>query len=320
MKNNDEIIDALRYEIRRKGYAWKTETSYVSWVCRFVKYHNGDSLAEMEKEDVVEYLNFLVNERNVAGATQNQALCSIVFLYNHVIEKDMQGLENLSYSKKAKRLPTVLSKEEVRGVISNMSGMPKLITFLMYGTGMRISEALRLRVQDVDFGNSQIYIRNSKGLKDRTTLLPKVLKKALMKQIARVKDQHEMDLLKGHGKAPVPKAIARKYPSAPKQTGWQYVFPSAKISRNHRTGELCRHHASPSTTQKQIKAALKESGNVKKVTPHSFRHSFATHMLQAGYDIRMVQELLGHKNVKTTMKYTHVTTKPGFIASPVDEL
>ena len=309
----------MRNQIRRRGYASSTERSYVSWVCRFVRYHSGELLTNIGKEDIVEYLNYLVNEQNVAGNTHNQALCSIVFLYKHVLIRDISGMDGLKYSKKSKRLPTVLSKEEVREVISNMKGMPKLITFLMYGTGLRISEALRLRVQDIDFANSQIYVRNSKGLKDRTTLLPASLKKALIRQIARVKEQHGTDVMKGHGRAPVPKAIASKYPSATEDTSWQYVFPSAKISRNDRTGQMCRHHASPSTTQKQIKKAVSRSSIDKRVTAHTFRHSFATHMLQGGYDIRTVQELLGHKNVKTTQKYTHVTTNTGHIISPADQ-
>lgn len=318
MRLNNEIVDRLRNEIRRRGYAYKTDKSYVSWVCRFLRYHNNEPVAELSKDSVVEYLNYLVNERNVAGATQNQALCAIVFLFKNVLEKDITGMENIKYSKKAKTLPTVLSSSEARMVISNMSGMPKLVVFLMYGTGMRISEVMRLRVQDIDFANDQIYVRGAKGLKDRTTLLPKSAKKALMKQLARVKSQHEVDLMKGHGKAPLPTAVAKKYPSAETETAWQYVFPSAIISTNKRSGKDCRHHASPSTVQKAIKKAVKASDIHKKVSAHTFRHSFATQMLQAGYDIRMIQDLLGHKNIKTTMKYTHVTTKPGFVLSPVD--
>ena len=314
----DNTITEMRNEIRRRGYAWKTETSYVTWVTRFFRYHKNEDVESLDKNDVVEYLNYLVNERDVANSTHNQALCAIVFLFKNVLKKEVAGMDDLRYSKKAHRLPTVLSKEEVKEIISNMSGMPKLIAFLMYGTGMRISEAIRLRVQDVDFANSQIYVRNAKGLKDRTTLLPASLKKALMKQLARVKARHEVDVMKGQGRAPLPNSVEKKYPNAATETGWQYVFPSANITRNHRSGELCRHHASPSTVQKEIKRALKRTGIVKRVSAHTFRHSFATHMLQAGYDIRMIQELLGHKNLKTTQKYTHVTTKPESVKSPVD--
>ena len=317
MQKNNTITE-LRNEIRRRGYAWKTETSYVTWATKFFRYHKNENVESLTKNDVVEYLNYLVNERDVANSTHNQALCAIVFLFKNVLKKEVGGMNDLRYSKKAQRLPTVLSKDEVKEIISNMSGMPKLVAFLMYGTGMRISEAMRLRVQDVDFANSHIYVRNAKGLKDRTTLLPASLKKALMKQLARVKARHEVDVMKGQGRAPLPKAIEKKYPNAATDTGWQYVFPSANITRNHRSGELCRHHASPSTVQKEIKRALKRTGIVKRVSAHTFRHSFATHMLQAGYDIRMIQELLGHKNLKTTQKYTHVTEKPESIKSPVD--
>lgn len=315
---NQHAISKLRNEIRRRGYASRTERSYINWISRFVRYHKNQKLVNLEKTDVEEYLNFLVNEREVANSTHNQALCAIVFLFKNVIQKDISGMENLKYSKKSQTLPTVLSKEEARLVISNMKGMPKLVTFLLYGTGMRISEAMRLRVQDVDFQNSQIYIRNSKGLKDRTTLLPKPLKKTLLKQLNRVKKIHEVDLLKGYGRAPVPKAIARKYPTSETDSSWQYVFPSSIISENKRSGKLCRHHASPSTIRKEIKRAVKLTGISKKVSAHTFRHTFATQMLQSGYDIRLVQDLLGHKNIKTTQKYTHVTNRKKDIKSPIE--
>lgn len=317
---NKPIIKKLRHEIRRKGYASKTEKAYVNWVIGLIRYHNHQPVSEMDRQEIVEYLNYLVNERNVANSTHNQALCAISFLFNKVLGKDIKEMKNLTYSKKPKRLPSVMSAKEAKSVIQQLTGMPKLVAFLMYGTGLRISEVMRLRIQDIDFANSQIYVRNAKGLKDRTTLLPKVLKKALIKQMARVKTIHRSDKTKGYGTVPVPKAIGKKYPNAATSTGWQYLFPSAKISRNRRSGKICRHNASPSTVQKAIKKAVEKAGITKQVTAHTFRHSFATQMLQSKYDIRLIQELLGHKNLKTTMKYTHVTAKPETIKSPIETL
>lgn len=300
MMNERELIAKMRTEIRRRNYAAKTEKAYVNWVQRFSRFHSGEELAELDNDQIVDYLNYLAEERNVTGATQNQALCAIVFLYKEVMGRDVSGLNNLKRAKRSKNVPTVLSAEEVKEVISRMNGMPKLIAFLMYGTGMRLSEALRLRIQDVDFATRQIYIRNSKGLKDRSTLLPQILTTALRNQVKRVTDQHQRDLDRGYGAAPMPKALARKYPSASKELGWQYVFPSSSITKDQ------RWHCSPSTVQKSVKAASRSAGLTKRIGTHTLRHSFATHLLQSGYDIRTVQELLGHNNLKTTMKYTHV--------------
>jgi integron integrase len=315
---NSIIIQKLRKEIARRGYAAKTEKAYTQWVTRFIRYHNNRSLTDISKSQITEYLNYLSEEKNVAGSTQNQALCALVFLYKNILNQNVDHLPEITYSKRQQNLPTVLSKSEVKQILSHMKGVSKLITFIMYGTGLRISEAVKLRVQDIDFDNRQIYVRGAKGLKARTTLLPSCTVKAIHTQLSRVKNLHQKDTLQGYGKAHLPKALSVKYPSAAGELRWQYLFPSSQRSENRTTGIVCRHHISPSTVQKKIKQAALKTGITKKVSAHTFRHSFATHMLQAGYDIRMVQELLGHKNIKTTQRYTHVTQKPQTIKSPAD--
>lgn len=311
MKSNKELIRRMKTEIRRRNYSSKTVKAYVNWVLRLMSFHDGEKLADLGKDDIVEYLNYLVEERNVSGSTHNQALCAIVFLFKQVMKRDVRGLDNLKRAKESNNLPTVLSAKEVRAILTRMYGMPKLIAFLQYGTGMRISEVLRLRVKDVDFENHQIYVRSSKGLKDRTTLLPSRLEKALTNQIIRVTKIQQKDILRGFGEAPMPKALSKKYPNAASETGWQYLFPSSKITEGK------RYHCSPSTVQKALKKAVRLSGIHKRVATHTFRHSFATSLLRNGYDIRTVQELLGHKNLRTTTKYTHVIRREE-VASPVD--
>jgi len=315
-----EIINKTRQEIRRRNYSYKTEKSYIAWITRLIRFHDGSHPTELDKYHIVEYLNYLAEDRQVAGSTQNQALCAIVFLYKHILEEEIGELKNLKRAKEQKTVPTVLSKAEVKKVLKQMSGQKKLITWLMYGTGMRISEVLRLRVKDIDFGNGQVYVRNSKGRKDRTTMLPGILKNALKKQVKRVKNLHEVDELEGYGTVHIPKALKKKYPNAPKQLDWQFVFPSENRSQNPRTGKTHRHHRSASSVRKAIKQAKQKAYIHKKISAHTFRHSFATHMLQDGYDIRTVQQLLGHKSIRTTMKYTHVLDTTNNIQSPADIL
>lgn len=307
--NKQDAVKEMRSEIRRRNYASRTEKSYVHWVTDFFGYHSGSSLDDIGRDEVVEYLNYLAEERAVSGSTHNQALCAVKFLFD-VLGKDMDGLNGLKQAKESNHLPTVLSPREVRAVLSRMSGMPKLIAFLQFGSGMRISEVVCLRINDVDFENGQIYVRNAKGLKDRTTLLPDMLVKALTNQVIRATKLNQRDTMKGFGEAPMPKALARKYPNASKEIGWQYLFPSSQISKGK------RWHISPSTVRKALKRAVRSSGITKKVGTHTLRHSFATQMLKSGVDIRTVQELLGHKYVRTTEKYTHVIGK-NTVKSPI---
>jgi integron integrase len=310
--NKRKSVEAVRKEIRRRNYASRTEKSYIHWITDFFGYHSENSMEDIGKDEVVDYLNYLAEERAVSGSTHNQALCAVKFLFD-TLDKDMSGLNGLKQAKESNHLPTVLSPKEVRGILSRMSGMPKLIAFLQFGSGMRISEVVRLRINDVDFDNVQIYVRNAKGLKDRTTLLPDMLKKALTNQVIRATKRNQKDKTRGFGEAPMPKALANKYPSASKETGWQYLFPSSQISKGK------RYHISPSTVQKDLKRAVRLSGINKKVGTHTLRHSFATQMLKSGVDIRTVQELLGHKNIRTTERYTHVIGKEQ-TESPIAQL
>ncbi|MEX0722554.1 MAG: integron integrase, partial [Gracilimonas sp.] len=274
-----------------------------------------------EESKVVDFLNYLVNDRNVAASTQNQALCSLVFLYKQVLGKPLGVLENLKYAGKKRNIPVVLSPEEVKQVLKNLNGVKKLITSLMYGTGLRVSECLRLRIKDVDFSYHQIQVRNGKGGNDRITLLPEKLTAELKNHIKKVKRLHQKDLKNGYGAVLMPKALAVKYSKASTEFKWQYLFPSKKIGEDPRSGHRHRYHQSAQSLNRKIARAVKKAQIDKKVSAHTFRHSFATHLLQNGYDIRTVQELLGHKNLKTTMIYTHVINKGGnYIKSPVDIL
>jgi len=317
--SKSKLLTKVREEIRRRNYSYRTEKSYLRWIIRFIKFHGRRHPLKMEKEEVVEFLNWMANERDVAASTQNQALCAIVFLYKQVLDKPLGAFDNLQRAKEPKRLPVVLSSKEARRILANMEGDARLMVQLLYGSGLRQSECLRLRIKDIDFEFNHIWVRNGKGRKDRTTVLPEISKKKLKNQIKRVKLLHQKDLDKGFGKVILPKALSKKYPSMAKEFGWQYLFPSARRARDPRSGLTQRYHKSSSYLHKAIKAAVRQTNIVKKVSSHTFRHSFATHLLQDGYDIRTVQELLGHKNVSTTMIYTHVLKKGGRgVKSPID--
>lgn len=319
MKSNSEVLKEMQSKIRRRGMAYRTEKNYLQWARRFASFHSGIRLVDMGKPEIEEYLNDLVNERNVASSTHNQALSALVLLFRDVLGMDTGGMK-LDFAKKSKSLPAVLSVDEVRAVLSAMrSGVPKRITWIMYGTGMRVNEALRLRVNDLDFGNEQIYIRNAKGAKDRVVMMPKVLITMLQKQVDRVRNQHGEDLAIGEGRANLPTALADKYPNAALEFGWQFLFPSVNLSKCPRKGTTHRHHVSSSMVNKAIKKAVWRAKISKRVTAHTFRHSFATHSLQDGCDIRTLQQLLGHKHLKTTMRYTHVMQAEKAI-SPADRL
>jgi len=275
----------------------------------------------MGEKEISQYISHLATHSKVAASTQNQALNAVVFLYKHVLQKELGDFGRMERAKRPERLPTVLTKAEVTRVLAAISGAYGLMAKIIYGCGLRLMECVRLRVKDVDFERNQVMVRDGKGMKDRTTMLPVQLKSYLLEHLSRVKIIHEQDLQRGHGEVYMPFALERKYPMAAKEWGWQYVFPSDRMSVDPRSGKMRRHHLNESGLQKAIRTAGRTAGLSKPVSPHTLRHSFATHLLESGYDIRTVQELLGHKDVSTTMIYTHVIGKGGMgVQSPFDTL
>ncbi|NBC27201.1 MAG: integron integrase [Bacteroidetes bacterium] len=314
-----KLLTQLKEEIRRRNYSYNTEKTYSQWIVRYVKYHKYTHPTELNERDVVKYLNFLANKLNVAASTQNQALSAIVFLYSHILNQPLQNLDELKRAKKPKRLPVVLTEQEAMMVLNSMKGVHKLVLSLLYGSGLRISEALRIRTQDLDLTYKQITVRDGKGLRDRVTMIPESIIDQLSHQIQKVEKLHKLDLEKGFGETILPKALARKYPNAARETRWQYLFPSKRRSVDPRSGIRHRYHISQRDVRRSVRRAVNKHTIQKHVTPHTFRHSFATHLLKNGYDIRTVQELLGHKSVKTTMIYTHVLNRGGKgVQSPLD--
>ena len=314
-----KLLDQVRETLRRKNYAYRTEESYTSWIRRFILFHSKRHPRQMGAAEIEAYLTYLAVEREVAPSTQNQALAALQFLYQSVLQKPLDEEVLPIPAKRSKHLPVVLAKREARDVINRLSGIHKLITQLLYGSGLRITECLRLRVKDLDFQRGEIIVRSGKGGKDRVTVLPECLKSPLTRQLKRAKLLHQEDLAEGGGSVYLPRGLARKYPNASREWIWQYLFPAPKLSADPRSGDIRRHHLGASSLRREIKSAAREAGITKHVTPHTFRHSFATHLLEDGYDIRTVQELLGHSDVKTTMIYTHVLNKGGKgVQSPLD--
>lgn len=301
-----KLLDQVRRAIRVRHYSIRTEHTYVDWITRFILFHNKRHPMEMAGAEINEFLSYLATDCNVSSSTQNQALCAISFLYKKVLEIDTGEWGEIVRAKKPKRLPVVLSKEETDAIINSMKGTVRLMTVLMYGTGMRIIELIRLRVKDIDFNDGIIVVRDGKGAKDRVVPLPVSTIQPLKEHLARVKCLHEKDLADGYGSVYLPKALSKKYPNADKEFCWQYVFPSKKLSKDPRSGVTRRHHVYESALQKSIKRATREAGINKNVHSHTFRHSFATHLLTDGSDIRTVQELLGHNDIRTTEIYTHI--------------
>jgi len=316
-----KLLDRVRDRIRRLGYAKRTEQSYAHWIKRFILYHDKRHPAEMGKAEVEAFLTSLAVERNVAAATQNLALSAILFLYREVLETPLPWLEDVVRAKKPARLPTVLTRLEVQALLAQLDDTLGLMVRLLYGSGMRLMECVRLRVKDVEFARNEILVRDGKGGKDRVTMLPQGLVLPLRLHIAQVKVLHAADLAAGLGAVWLPDALAVKYPNAATAWGWQYVFPARSISTDPRGGARRRHHVDEKLLQRGVRAAAAAAGIVKPTTPHTLRHSFATHLLEGGYDIRTVQELLGHSDVSTTMIYTHVLNKGGrAVVSPLDGL
>lgn len=314
-----KLLARLREEIRRRNYSYSTEKIYSQWIVRFVRFHNYTHPDKMAEPEVVSYLNYLANQLNVAASTQNQALSAIVFLYKHILKRPLENLDKLKRAKRPKRLPVVLTEKEALSIINSTEGVHKLVLSLLYGSGLRISEALRLRVLDVDLNYKQITVRNGKGLQDRVTMIPEAIVPDLEKHILKVKNLHRIDLSRGFGETILPKALSKKYPMASIESKWQYLFPSKTRRRDPRSGVRQRYHISAKNIRRAVRRAVNLHQIEKHVTPHTFRHSFATHLLKNGYDIRTVQELLGHKSVKTTMIYTHVLNRGGRgVKSPLD--
>jgi integron integrase len=315
-----KLLDQYRDAIRLKQYSARTEKTYVLWVRSYILFHNKRHPKEMGVPEIRQFIAHLVSEKKVSASTQNQALSAILFLYRHVlfIKLDESGLADLR-PERSKSMPVVLSKEEVKAVISSLTGVYKLVVQVLYGSGLRVMECMRLRVKDIDFDNHQIIVRDGKGEDDRFTILPDGVIEPLRQHLEQVKVLHEKDMNNGHGSVYLPFALERKYPNASKEWIWQYVFPASSLYKEAGTGIVRRHHLHETAVQKAVKEAARHAKISKHVTPHTFRHSFATHLLQAGYDIRTIQELLGHKDVKTTMIYTHVLQRgAGAVKSPLD--
>jgi len=314
-----KLLDQVRDVIRLKHYSYRTEESYVDWIRRFILFHNKRHPKDMGSAEIQAFLTHLAVKGKVAASTQNQALSALLFLYRHVLQKPLEAPIDAVRAKSSHYLPTVLTQEEVKQVIQNLSGVNKLFIQLLYGSGLRLTEGLRLRIKDLDFGQRQIVVRDVKGNQSRVTMLPDAIHEPLKKHLQRVKRLHLHDLEHGYGAVYLPFALERKYPNADREWVWQFVFPSLCLSRDPRSGIVRRHHLHETSIQKSLKQAVREAGIDKRVGCHTFRHSFATHLLQNGYDIRTVQELLGHKDVKTTMIYTHVLNRGGRgVRSPLD--
>lgn len=314
-----KILDLVRESIRLKHYSIRTEEAYVNWIKRYILFHNKKHPVDLSEVHIRKYLSHLAVKQKVAASTQNQALNAIVYLYKNILKIELGDLGTIERAKRSRSIPVVFSQTEAKNVLDNMSGVNKLMASLLYGTGMRLMECVRLRIKDVDFGNNQILVRDGKGNKDRITVLPEKLKEILKIQIKRVKLTHQQDLLEGFGTVHLPNALSKKYPSAGKSIGWQFIFPASKVSKDPRSDKVHRHHIHESLLQKAVNKAIKKTKIEKPASCHTFRHSFATHLLENGYDIRTVQDLLGHANVKTTMIYTHVLNKGGLaVKSPLD--
>ncbi|HSE86718.1 MAG TPA: integron integrase [Candidatus Binatia bacterium] len=316
-----KLLDQVRQAIRRRHYSDRTEKAYVHWIKRYIFFHNKRHPLEMAESEIAQFLSGLATEGRVSASTQNQALNAILFLYNEVLSKKIGLIDGVVRAKRPQRLPVVLTKEEVKKVLDRMNGTPRLMGILLYGAGLRLMECCRLRIKDIDFTRNEVVVRSGKGNKDRYTMLPSAVRDSLIQHLRGVKSQHDEDLEHGLGRVSLPNALDRKYPNAGKEWGWQWVFPATSHYTDRLTGEKRRHYLHESVLQRAFKEARLKAGVFKPAGCHSLRHSFATHLLENGYDIRTVQELLGHNDVTTTMVYTHVLNRGGKgVRSPADGL
>ena len=315
------LMGQVRERLRVKHYSIRTEQVYTDWIKRFILFHGKRHPETMGAPEVEAFLTHLAVKGKVSASTQNQAKSALLFLYREVLGQELPWLDNVTQAKIPERLPVVLTVAESRAVLDRLSGSHWLVASLLYGAGLRLMEALRLRVKDIDFARHEIVVREGKGFKDRVTMLPVSVVDPLKLHLSKVKGLHQQDLANGLGEVYLPYALGKKYPGAGREWGWQYIFPSAKHSVDPRSGVTRRHHLDEKGIQRAMKQAVRDAGIVKLATPHTLRHSFATHLLQSGYDIRTVQELLGHKDVQTTMIYTHVLNRGGKgVQSPLDGL
>jgi integron integrase len=316
-----KLIEDFRLAIVAKHYSRRTRKAYESWIRRYIRFHGMRHPREMGAKEVTDYLSHLASQKRVAASTQNQALSALLFLYKEVLQMELPWMDEIVRAKRPQKIPVVLSVREVEMLLDRLYGPPWLVASILYGAGMRLMEALRLRVQDVDFEAGELVVRRGKGQKDRRTMLPNRVVRPLQAHLERVQRQHKADLACGTGYVELPTAIARKYPRAGREWAWQWVFPATRRYRHPETGEQRRHHLHESVVQRAVRMASREAGLLKPATCHTLRHSFATHLLEAGYDIRTIQELLGHSDVTTTMIYTHVLNKGGRgVKSPLDEM
>jgi integron integrase len=321
MPRPPRLLDRVRPSIRARHYSRRTEKAYVAWVRRYILFHGKRHPSEMGAVEMTQYLSSLAGHANVSASTQNQALSALLFLYREVLGQDLPWLDDIVRAKRTARLPVVLSRDEVRAVLRQLRGTHRLMSILLYGAGRRLLECARLRVKDVDFARNQVIVRAGKGDKDRATPLPSVVRTDLVAHLAVVRRQHDADLRHGAGWVELPWALARKYPNTGREWAWQWVFPATRIYVDRESGQRRRHHLHESVLQRAVKDAVRLAGISKRATCHTLRHSFATHLLEDGRDIRTVQELLGHRDVSTTMLYTHVVNQgPAGVRSPADHM
>ncbi|HEY0710725.1 MAG TPA: integron integrase [Polyangia bacterium] len=313
------LLDRVRAVMRARHYSARTEVAYLGWIRRFVLFHGKRHPEQMGEAEVMAFLSSLAVDGHVASSTQNQALAALLFLYQHVLGQRLAWMEGITRAKMPERLPIVLTTAEVRALVERLSGTSALFCRLLYGSGLRLLEGLCLRVKDLDFEKREIHVRDGKGRKDRRTMIPESLIRPLQDHLRAMKRVHEEDIAMGAGFVDLPDALARKYPSAPRDWSWQWVFPAARIHRDRATGQRRRHHLHETVIQRAVRAASRAARLTKHASPHTLRHSFATHLLERGHDIRTIQELLGHKDVATTMIYTHVLNRgPNAVKSPLD--
>lgn len=317
--NKPKLLDQMRNLMKIRNYSKSTIQAYTLWVRQYILFHNKKHPVELGADNIREFLNFLVQKKRYSASTQNQALNALVFLYKHLLQIDLGPIGEMMRAQRTKRIPDVLTRQEVRTVLDCMEGKPWLVASLLYGAGLRLMDGVQLRVKDLNFERNEIVVRFGKGGKDRRSMIPESIRPHLQTHVQQVRQLHEKDLKLGFGRASLPNALKRKYPNTDKEWSWQWVFPASSRYKNPDDNVWRRHHLHESCIQKAVKQAARKSGIPKRIKCHTFRHSFATHLLEDGYDIRTVQELLGHKDVKTTMIYTHVLNKGGLgVKSPLD--